>query len=274
MKLEIFQVDAFTNKPFGGNPAAVVPLESWLADDVMQNIAAENNLSETAFFVRNGDFFDIRWFTPTFEIDLCGHATLASAHVIFSDLGLAEDKIKFCSHKSGELGVNKVDGLYVLDFPSRPPFTTDLPDGLIEAIGKTPKEVWRSRDYFLVYENEQEIRDIQPNFSKLAEIPTHAVIVTAPGTDSDFVSRFFAPEAGINEDPVTGSAHCNLIPFWAGRLGKNEMFARQVSKRGGELFCELAGDRVKIGGNAVTFLKGEIYLEVHLPQSTQSARSL
>lgn len=260
MKLQIFQVDAFTSKPFGGNPAAVVPLDAWLTDDVMQSIALENNLSETAFFVKNGEAYDIRWFTPSFEIDLCGHATLASAFVIFDVLKLEQSSIKFRSQKSGELGVEKNGDILTLDFPSRPPAACDAAEGLFEAIGKTPKEVLKSRDYFLVYENEQEIRDITPNFSKLAEIPTHAVIVTAPGTDSDFVSRFFAPEAGINEDPVTGSAHCNLIPYWADKLGKTEMFARQVSARGGELFCELAGNRVKIGGNAVLYLKGEIYV--------------
>lgn len=261
MKLEIYQVDAFTSKPFGGNPAAIVPLETWLPDDVMQSIASENNLSETAYFVNNGDVYDIRWFTPTFEIDLCGHATLASAYVIFEVLKLEDKKIKFRSHKSGELGVEKNGDVLTLDFPSRPPVAAEAPEGLFEAIGKTPKEVLRSRDYFLVYENEQDILDITPNFSQLAEIPTHAVIVTAKGNNSDFVSRFFAPEAGINEDPVTGSAHCNLIPYWAEKLGKTEMFARQLSARGGEIYCELAGDRVKIGGNAVLFLKGEIYVE-------------
>lgn len=261
MKLDIYQVDAFTSKPFGGNPAAVVPLEAWLPDELMQSIALENNLSETAFFVKNGDVYDIRWFTPTFEIDLCGHATLASAYVIFDVLKLEQTKITFCSHKSGELGVEKNGDVLTLDFPSRPPVACDAPEGLFEAIGKLPKEVLKSRDYFLVYENEQEILDISPNFSKLAEIPTHAVIVTACGKTSDFVSRFFAPEAGINEDPVTGSSHCNLIPYWAEKLGKTEMFGRQVSERGGELFCELAGDRVKIGGKAVLYLKGEIYVE-------------
>ncbi|MEQ1604046.1 MAG: PhzF family phenazine biosynthesis protein [Pyrinomonadaceae bacterium] len=261
MKLNIYQVDAFTSKPFGGNPAAIVPLDAWLPDGLMQLIALENNLSETAFFVKNGDVYDIRWFTPTFEIDLCGHATLASAHVIFDVLGLEQTNIKFLSHKSGELGVEKNGDVLTLDFPSRPPVPCDAPDGLFEAIGKRPKEVLKSRDYFLVYENEQEILDIRPNFSLLAEIPTHAVIVTAHGETCDFVSRFFAPEAGINEDPVTGSAHCNLIPYWAEKLGKTEMFARQVSARGGELFCELGGDRVKIGGNGVLYLKGEIYVE-------------
>lgn len=261
MNLTIYQVDAFTNKPFGGNPAAIVPLDAWLPDDLMQSIALENNLSETAFFVKVGDVYELRWFTPSYEIDLCGHATLASAHVIFDVLGLEQTNIKFHSHKSGELSVDKNGDVLTLDFPSRPPVVCDVPEGLIEAIGKQPNEVLKSRDYFLVYENEQEILEIRPNFSRLAEIPTHAVIVTAQGDNSDFVSRFFAPEAGINEDPVTGSAHCNLIPYWAEKLGKTEMFGRQVSARGGELFCELKGDRVKIGGNAVLYLKGEIYVE-------------
>lgn len=259
MRLEIYQVDAFTSKPFGGNPAAVVPLDTWLPDETMQSIALENNLSETAFFVRDGDGYGLRWFTPTFEIDLCGHATLATAYVIFDILGSDESVLRFQT-KSGGLTVEHLGERLVMDFPSRPPVAADAPEGLFEAIGKEPIEVFRSRDYFLVYETEQDILDIQPNFSRLADIPTHAVIVTARGESSDFVSRFFAPEAGINEDPVTGSAHCNLIPYWAKRLGKTEMLARQLSARGGELFCELAGDRVKIGGHATLFLKGEIYV--------------
>jgi PhzF family phenazine biosynthesis protein len=260
MNLTIYQVDAFTNKVFGGNPAAVCPLEDWLDAELMQKIALENNLSETAFFVKKDDVYEIRWFTPTFEIDLCGHATLASAFVIFNCLKLEDKVIKFHSHKSGELSVEKKDNLLILDFPSRPPVVCETPKGLIEAIGKMPKEVLKSRDYFLVYENEQEILDIKPNFSKLLEIDTHAVIVTAKGDSCDFVSRFFAPEVGVFEDPVTGSSHCNLIPYWAEKLGKNELFGRQISPRGGELFCELKGDRVKIGGNAVLYLKGEIFI--------------
>lgn len=259
MKREIFQVDAFTRKPFGGNPAAVVPLDAWLPDETMQSIALENNLSETAFFVREGDGYGLRWFTRAFEIDLCGHATLATAHVIFDVLGSDERVLRFQT-KSGELTVERVGERLVMDFPSRPPVACDVPEGLFEAIGKEPIEVLRSRDYFLVYENEQDILDLQPNFSRLAEIPTHAVIVTARGDETDFVSRFFAPEAGINEDPVTGSAHCNLIPYWAEKLGKTELFARQVSARGGELYCEFAGDRVKIGGHATLYMKGEIYV--------------
>lgn len=260
MNLTIYQVDAFTKAVFQGNPAAIVPLESWLDADLMQKIALENNLSETAFFVKNDDVYEIRWFTPTYEIDLCGHATLASAFVIFEILKLEVEIVKFHSHKSGELSVEKAGDVLTLDFPSRPLSPVEIPEGLIDAIGNVPKEVFKARDYFLVYESEQEILDIKPNFSKLLEIDAHGFIVTAKGENSDFVSRFFAPEVGVFEDPVTGSAHCNLIPFWAERLGKTELFAKQVSARGGELFCELAGERVKIGGNAVLYLKGEIYV--------------
>lgn len=260
MKLTIYQVDAFTKEVFKGNPAAVCPLTEWLPAETMQRIALENNLAETAFFVKTGDVYEIRWFTPTFEIDLCGHATLASAFVIFEILKAEESFIKFHSHKSGELAVEKQNDRLVLDFPSRPVTKSDVPAGLIEALGKAPKEVFKSRDYFLVYENEQEILSIAPNFSKLLEIDALGFIVTAKGDSADFVSRFFAPEVGIFEDPVTGSSHCNLIPYWAERLGKTELFARQVSARGGELFCELKGERVKIGGNAALYLKGEIYV--------------
>lgn len=260
MNLTIYQVDAFTKVVFKGNPAAIVPLEEWLETDLMQKIAVENNLSETAFFVKKDDFYEIRWFTPTYEIDLCGHATLASAYVIFEVLKLETEKIKFVSHKSGELSVEKKGDVLILDFPSRPVSPVEAPSGLFEAIGKQPKEVFKARDYFLVYENEQEVLDINPDFTALLKIDAHGFIVTSKGNSSDFVSRFFAPEVGVFEDPVTGSAHCNLIPFWAERLSKNELFARQVSARGGELFCEFRGDRVKIGGNAVLYLKGEIYV--------------
>lgn len=258
MKLTIYQVDAFTKEVFKGNPAAICPLEEWLDAELMQKIALENNLSETAFFVKKDDFYEIRWFTPTYEIDLCGHATLASAYVIFEVLKLEEEVINFYSHKSGKLSVEKQGDVLILDFPSRPVQKCEIPEGLIEAIGKAPKEIFKARDYFLVYENEQEILEIDPDFTALLKIDAHGFIVTAKGDSSDFVSRFFAPEVGVFEDPVTGSAHCNLIPFWAERLGKNELFARQISARGGELFCELHGDRVKIGGNAVLYLRGEI----------------
>lgn len=260
MNLTIYQVDAFAKEVFRGNPAAIVPLENWLDAELMQRIALENNLSETAFFVKKNDVYEIRWFTPTFEIDLCGHATLASAFVIFEILKAEESQVKFHSHKSGELSVEKKGDRFILDFPSRPVAPVEIPDGLIEAIGKEPKEVFKARDYFLVYENEQEIADIAPDFTRLLKVDAHGFIVTAKGDSADFVSRFFAPEVGVFEDPVTGSAHCNLIPFWAERLGKTEMFAKQISARGGELFCELKGGRVKIGGNAVLYLKGEIYV--------------
>ena len=260
MNLTLFQVDAFAKEVFKGNPAAVCPLDEWLDTGLMQKIALENNLSETAYFVKKDDVYEIRWFTPGAEIDLCGHATVASAYVIFECLKAEENFIKFSSPHSGILTVEKQGDILTLDFPSRPPVTCEVPEGLIEAVGKEPKEVLKSRDYFLVYETEQEILGIEPNFSELLKIPAHAVIVTAKGDSSDFVSRFFAPEVGVFEDPVSGSAHCNLIPYWAEKLGKTELFARQVSARGGELFCELRGDRVKIGGHAVLYLKGEIYI--------------
>ncbi len=259
MRLSIYQVDAFTSEAFGGNPAAIVPLDKWLPDDVMQAIAMENNLAETAFFVRGANGYDLRWFTPTIEMDLCGHATLASGFVVFEILGTKESVIRFQT-KSGELTVEKIDGKFVLDFPSRPPAVSEAPAGLIEAIGSEPTEILKSRDYMLVYESEADILAIKPNFEALAKIETHAVIVTARGDSADFVSRFFAPEVGIPEDPVTGSAHCTLIPYWAEKLGKTKLYARQVSARGGEIFCELVGDRVRIGGNAVLYMNGEIYV--------------
>lgn len=266
MKFEIFQIDAFAGRPFAGNPAAVVPLDAWLPDDVMQNIAAENNLAETAFFVKGPNGYDLRWFTPTIEMDLCGHATLATGFLIFEILGTDQKILRFQT-RSGELTVAKTDGKYELDFPSRPGAPTEAPQALLDAIGAEPKEVWKSRDYMLVYETESDIHAIKPNFEALAKIDSHAVIVTAKGDSSDFVSRFFAPEVGVPEDPVTGSAHCTLIPYWAEKLGKNELYARQVSSRGGELFCSLQGDRVKIGGDAVLYMKGEIYVETGTEKS-------
>lgn len=260
MKLEIYQVDAFTSKPFHGNPAAVVPLEAWLPDETMLAIAAENNLAETAFFVKEGDGYELRWFTPEVEIDLCGHATVASGYVLYNELGYSGPEIKFRS-KSGELRVSRDGERFVLDFPSRPAAECDIPDGLVEALGTAPTKILKSRDYLAIYKTEADILALKPDFRAIAGLGVHAVIVTAPGNRSDFVSRFFAPAVGIDEDPVTGSAHCTLTPYWAERLGKNTLFARQVSKRGGEVHCELAGDRVKLGGDAVLYLKGEIYVE-------------
>jgi len=261
--IPIYQADAFTDRLFGGNPAAVCPLEEWLPDETMQKIAAENNLAETAFFVKTAHGYHLRWFTPELEIDLCGHATLATAHIIYTQFGYTGEEILFDTQKAGVLKVTKQDDKYTLDFPSRPPYPVDLTTGLLEALGDNGKEpiaVLRSRDYFLVYENEQDILDINPNHMSLAEIDTIGVIVTAPGNTVDFVSRFFAPSAGVPEDPVTGSAHCNLIPYWAEKLGKNKLHAYQVSARKGELWCELKGDRVLMSGKAVTYLKGEIYV--------------
>ena len=258
-RIPYFEVDAFANQLFRGNPAGVCPLEKWLDDALMQSIAAENNLSETAFFVPRGDDYELRWFTPIIEIDLCGHATLASAFVLFSELGCRGDSVRFHS-KSGPLTVSRSGEVLTLDFPSRPPGPCVAPKALIDGLGKKPNETLKARDYFAIFVNAEDVRSLQPDFGLLGTLDAK-IIVTAPGTDCDFVSRFFAPTAGVNEDPVTGSAHCTLIPYWARRLGKAKLFARQLSKRGGEIFCEDAGDRVRIGGNAVLYSRGEIELK-------------
>ncbi|QQL50972.1 PhzF family phenazine biosynthesis protein [Mucilaginibacter ginkgonis] len=259
--IPIYQADAFTDKLFGGNPAAVCPLTEWLPDEIMQKIALENNLAETAFFIQTENGFHLRWFTPELEIDLCGHATLATAHILYTQLGYAKNEISFETQKAGVLKVYKDGNKYTLDFPSRPPIAADMPDGLLAALNvKAPNAVLKSRDYFLVYDTEEDIVEIRPDFSALAKIDAIGVIITAPGNDVDFVSRFFAPAAGVAEDPVTGSAHCNLIPYWADQLNKTELHAYQLSARKGELWCELKGDRVLMSGNAITYLKGEIYV--------------
>ena len=261
MKIPIYQADACTSSLFGGNPAAICPLNKWLPDETMQKIASENNLAETAFFVPDGDGFKLRWFTPELEIDLCGHATLASAHIIFTELGYTKESIHFETLKAGTLTVSRAGDKYTMDFPSRPPIVIEVPNGLVEALGgKEPKAILRSRDYFLVYDNEEDITELSPDFTALSKFDTVGFIVTARGNNSDFVSRFFAPGAGIAEDPVTGSAHCNLIPYWADKLGKNKLHAYQLSARKGELWCELKGERVLMSGNAVTYLKGEIFV--------------
>lgn len=261
MKLQIYQVDAFTDQLFGGNPAAIVPLTEWLSAPLMQKIAAENNLAETAFFVPQGEQFELRWFTPEVEIDLCGHATLATAHILFTELGYAKDVIHFHTLKAGTLSVSKANDVYTLDFPSRPLQVSEAPDGLLLALGNiNAVEVLKLRDYVVVYQTEAEIASLKPDFNALLNVDTFAITVTAKGDKSDFVSRFFAPAAGINEDPVTGSAHCNLIPYWAEKLGKNELHAHQVSERRGELWCTLKDDRVLMAGKAITYLKGEIYI--------------
>jgi predicted PhzF superfamily epimerase YddE/YHI9 len=258
-RITYFEVDAFANQMFRGNPAGICPLEKWLDDALMQSIAAENNLAETAFFVPHDSDYELRWFTPTLEIDLCGHATLASAFILFSELGYRGNSVRFHS-KSGPLTVSRSGDVLTLDFPSRPPGPCVVPEALVRGLGKKPNEILKARDYFAIFEKADGVRSLQPDFGLLGTLD-EKVIVTAPGDDCDFVSRFFAPTAGVNEDPVAGSAHCTLIPYWARRLGKTKLFARQLSKRGGELFCEDAGDRVRIGGNAVLYLRGEIELK-------------
>lgn len=257
MKIPIYQVDAFTAKLFGGNPAAVCPLEKWLDESIMQNIAAENNLSETAFFIKKGKDYELKWFTPEVEINLCGHATLASAHVLFNHLGCKEEIIKFQT-RSGELSASKSGDLISLDFPASKPSQVSEPRGLSEALGRNPVSVFKSRDIMALLENEEGVLSVKPDFKRLISIDAHAIIITAPGEKCDFVSRFFAPRQGINEDPVTGSAHTTLIPFWAERLKKKKLHAMQLSKRTGELFCEHLGERVLISGRAVTYMTGEI----------------
>lgn len=257
MKIPYFIVDAFTSRPFGGNPAGVCLLEKWLPAAVMQNIAAQNNLSETAFIVPRGPDFDLRWFTPALEIDLAGHPTLASAFVLFNEQKSSGDCIRFNSH-SGELVVTRKGDVLEMDFPSRPAAPCAVPEALVRGLGKKPDAVFKARDYLAVFPTETEVRSLQPDFDGLRTLDALGIIATAPGSDCDFVSRFFAPAAGIAEDPVTGSAHCTLIPYWSQRLNKTKLFARQISKRGGELFCEQAGERVLIGGKAVLYLRGKI----------------
>lgn len=262
MNLQIFQVDAFTNKPLSGNPAAVCPLAEWLADETMLKIAAENNLSETAFFVKRNDDYEIRWFTPTIEINLCGHATLATSFVIFNCLNLEDERIKFYSHRSGDLSVEKQGDVLVLDFPKYDLTETVILRDTVEAVGKMPQQMWETQGNMamLLFETEDDVKNLKPDMSALSKLPFDEVIVTAKGNEADFVSRLFAPRIGIPEDPVTGATHCSLIPYWARQLRKEKLYARQLSARGGELFCQLNGERVKIGGNAVLYLKGEIYV--------------
>ncbi|HEY1755613.1 MAG TPA: PhzF family phenazine biosynthesis protein [Bryobacteraceae bacterium] len=258
MELPIYQVDAFASKPFQGNPAAVCPLEHWLPDETLQAIAAENNLSETAFYVRNGDRYDLRWFTPSVEVDLCGHATLATASIILDvRREIAGQRVVFDS-RSGELNVARQGDLYTLDFPSRPPGPTQVHPRLEAGLRAKPALVLAAQDYLCVFETEEQVRDLTPDMQVLAGIDLFAIIVTAPGRDCDFVSRFFAPGKGVPEDPVTGRAHTTLIPYWSKRLGKPKLFARQISRRGGELWCEDRGSRVSIAGGAVQYLEGRI----------------
>jgi len=262
MKYNIYQVDAFTDRIFGGNPACVVPLDAWLDDDILLKIAKENAVAETAFFVDKGEKIHLRWFTPEIEMDLCGHATLATAHSLKAILNYTANEIIF-ETLSGDLKVTVEDQLYRMDFPSRMPVSDVLPKNIEESLNIQPKEVLKSRDFVLVYETEAEVRDIKINrvlFDQV-NLDPGGVIVTSRGDHCDFVSRFFTPQASILEDPVTGSAHCSLIPYWAEKLGKNDLYAMQVSERLGKLFCENKGERVIISGQARTYSIGTLWLD-------------
>lgn len=264
MKIRLFQVDAFTDQLFKGNPAAVCPLENWLPDETMQQIALENNLSETAFIVPKGEGFEIRWFTPQVEVDLCGHATLASAHVYFAELAYPETQIVFHS-KSGPLTIMRYELGYAMDFPTDTITAIEPTKEIIDLLEISPKALYKgSSDYMVILEEEANVQAYDPDFQKLAKLPTRGIIVTAKGETVDFVSRFFAPQVGINEDPVTGSAHTTLTPYWAQQLNKQTLTARQISEREGNMTCVHKGNRVELIGRAITYLKGEI--EVLHPQ--------
>ncbi len=256
-----FEVFAFTNRMFAGNPAGVCLLEEFLPNEQLQAIAAQNALPETAFLVERGDYFDLRWMTPAVEVDLCGHATLAAAHVLLRHRGYARKTVRFQT-QSGELVVEQSANRLVLDFPSRPAEEGGDLAAVAKSLGAKPAKMLHGRDYFAIFSSQAEVAAIKPDLAAIAGLDGQGVVVTAPGDDCDFVSRYFAPAAGIPEDPVTGSTHCTLIPYWSQQLGKRELFARQISRRGGELFCEDRGGRVGIGGEAVTYVEGQIYLPV------------
>jgi predicted PhzF superfamily epimerase YddE/YHI9 len=262
MPLPVFHVDAFPARPFAGNPAAVCPLTGWLDDEVLRAVAAENNLSETAFFVARGDHYDLRWFTPRCEVKLCGHATLASGWVVLQIMEPQRDSVRFETRFSGTLTVSRASDLFAMDFPILPPWVCAAPPAaLIKGLGRPPVTVMQIEDnYFAVYESEEDVRRVRPDLRTLEALHPAGVAITAPGNDADFVSRYFAPSYGIPEDPVTGSTHCSLAPYWAQRLGKTSLHARQVSERGGELWCEVKADRVIIKGNAVLTLRGELLI--------------
>lgn len=261
-KINIYQVDAFTDELFSGNPAAICPLDNWLEDDQMQAIAAENNLAETAFIIDKGEHVEIRWFTPAVEVDLCGHATLASAFVLLNCLNYDKELIRFHSLRSGELSVSKKDNLLFLDFPTDKISRCHNQTPIARGIGIEPIEVYKGlTDFIAIVANEGELRNIKPNFAAIVELDARGLVVSAKGDQVDFVSRFFAPQSGIDEDPVTGSAHTSLIPIWADKLGKKEMSAKQISKRGGDLICSHHDDRCKIGGSARLYLSGEIFIK-------------
>jgi len=260
MELTIYQVDAFADKLFGGNPAAIVPLENWLPTEKMQKIALENNLSETAFIIPEGQGYHVRWFTPAVEVDLCGHATLATAHIVFTELGYAGKAVAFNS-KSGLLTVSKKEDLYTMNFPTDTIQEVEIPTIMEESFGIKPIKFFKGKDdYMAIFENQEVIENLQPDFSKLAQFKARGVIATAPGNSFDFISRCFYPAAGINEDPVTGSAHTTMIPYWAKSLKKDNLSAYQLSARGGAVQCKFYGDRVDLGGKAITYLKGSIFV--------------
>jgi PhzF family phenazine biosynthesis protein len=259
MQLAMYHVDAFTDRLFAGNPAAICPLEAWLPDATMQAIAAENNLSETAFFVPRGDDYDLRWFTPTLETDLCGHATQASGFVVMSRLAPQKSTVRFHT-RSGALTVTRQGDVFAIDLPAQPPAPCAMPEKFIAALGRKPVQILGAVKYLVLYDSEADVASLAPDTAALRDIDRDGVIVSAPGRDCNFVSRYFAPHAGIPEDPVTGSAHCTLVPYWAKRLGKTRLHARQISQRGGELFCELRGDRVVIAGRAALYLEGKIHV--------------
>lgn len=257
MELNLFQVDAFADDVFEGNPAAVCPLDEWLEDDQMQKIAMENNLSETAFFTEQEDGFHLRWFTPTTEVDLCGHATLASSHVIFEHLGFDGGTIRF-ETRSGELKVSRNGDRLLMNFPVAELNEAAVPDFLSDASGEPAQDLYRDTDYLYVVESEEQVRNLDPDIPALLEADVRGVIVTAPSNEYDFVSRFFCPAVGVDEDPVTGSAHTMLTPYWSRRLEKDELVGRQVSRRGGTVYCWQKGERVELGGSACTYLEGKI----------------
>lgn len=261
MKLKIYQVDAFTDQVFKGNPAAVCPLEQWPDDSLLLKIAKENNLSETAFYVPKNNAFEIRWFTPEIEIDLCGHATLATAFVLHHHEGFKESTIRFHSPRSGNLLVTIQNDLFLLDFPIDQFKKTELTDELISLTDKSPVAAYKGKtDYMLIFEKEEDIANIKPNLGLISNLKARGIIVTAKGLKHDFVSRFFAPGVGVDEDPVCGSAHTTLTPYWATELNKKELSAYQLSERGGEIKCRLAGERVELGGNAVLYMAGEVFV--------------
>ena len=258
MKFDQYQVSAFSDQPFAGNPAAVVPLKEWLPDETMLAIAAENNLSETAFYLPDGDGFGLRWFTPEVEVELCGHATLATAHVLFNELGHDAESIRFSTRHSGDLFVSRDQHGICIDLPTHAIHETDIHPAIGEALNGVPAAAYAAPSWVYLFETEDQVRALAPDFRALMVASDLPVIVTAPGDEVDFVSRFFGPQVGVDEDPVTGSAHCALVPLWAEKLGKAELTAKQVSKRGGDLLCELKGDRVLLRGQALTFLRGQI----------------